>query len=116
MPAAQLSEFKSFLGDLVADVPDAQLQQFLDDAQQSVIAGGVPESHSRFAELQRYLTAHNLNIANLLKNTVVGESVDGVSVSMQAANPQPGSPQSSYIEIYRKKRREILGMESMGPV
>ncbi|UOG39362.1 hypothetical protein MAL08_08915 [Leptospira noguchii] len=110
MARASIAELRDYVQDPIADVPDATLRLYLDEAVDSVIDNtGLSETHRRFDVLHRSYTAVLLFNNNLMKNEVMAESVDGVSRNYDT-NIAPGM-QVSWLDMYNKKRIEILGFK-----
>lgn len=109
MGLSTVQELRSFLLDKVQGVGDETLQIYLEDAKGSVSSAGVSVSSTRFAELQRYFTAHLLGTMGLIPNEVTAESADGISRSFDTAFI-PGS-QESYLDLYKRKLHEVNGFQ-----
>ncbi|WP_001202736.1 hypothetical protein [Leptospira interrogans] len=107
---ASIAELRDYVRDPIAGVPDATLRLYLDEAVDSVIDNtGLSESHPRFNVLHRSYTAVLLFNNNLMENEVMAESVDGVSRNYDT-NISSGM-QVSWLDMYNKKRTEILGFK-----
>jgi hypothetical protein len=104
-----VQQLRGFLQEKVQGVSDDTLQIYLDDAEGSVFSGGVSVSHARFAELQRYFTAHLLESVGIIPKMVTSESADGISRSFDTAFI-PGSKET-YLDLYKRKLHEINGFK-----
>lgn len=109
MGLSTVQQLRGFLLDKVQGIGDETLLLYLDDAKGSVSSAGVSVSHARFAELQRYFTAHLLGAMGLIPNEVTAESADGISRSFDTAFI-PGS-QESYLDLYKRKLHEVNGFK-----
>ncbi|MCW7459550.1 DUF4054 domain-containing protein [Leptospira bandrabouensis] len=109
MGLSTVQQLRSFLLDRVQSVGDDILLIYLDDAKGTVSSAGVSDSHERFAELQRYFTAHLLETMGIIPKTVASESADGISRSFDTAFI-PGSKET-YLDLYKRKLHEVNGFK-----
>lgn len=81
MAIATVTDLKSAGGSRLEELPDSQLQFWLNDAELAIENLGVSKNHPRFRTLQVVLTLDYLESTNTLPNEVSSESVDDVSLS-----------------------------------
>ncbi|MFQ3855939.1 hypothetical protein ACLK29_09055 [Leptospira kirschneri] len=110
MPRASIAELRDYVGDSIAEISDRTLRLYLDEAADSVIdSTGISETHPRFSVLHRSYAAVLLFNNGQMGNEVMAESVDGVSRNYDT-NIFP-TMQVSWLDMYKKKRTEILGFK-----
>jgi hypothetical protein len=78
---ATVPDLKKAGGSRLQELPESQLQFWLDDAELAIVDLGVDRKHPRFKTLQVVLTLDYLESTNTLPNEISSESVDDVNIS-----------------------------------
>lgn len=110
MAVATIEDLKKAGGSRLKDLPDDQLQFWLDDAELTVVDLGVPRENPRFSTLQVVLTLDYLESTNTLPNEVTNESVGDVSISYDT-NIAIGSA-VFWSERFKQMLNQVLGMQA----